>query len=76
MGRERQAKWDANHLRTASTKLTIAEYQLLQEACSVDGHSVYSLLGWMIREYLTEYKEQKEQHTAAGWLYLPLPGTR
>lgn len=74
MDRERQARWDMNHLRTASTKLTVAEYRLLQEVCSIDGHSVYSLLGWMLREYIAEYQEQKEQHAAEGWLYLPVPG--
>ena len=74
MDRERQARWDMNHLRTASTKLTVGEYRLLQEACSVDGHSVYSLLGWMLREYLAEYAEQKKDHAAEGWIYLPLPG--
>jgi len=69
MKRERQARWDMNHLRTASTKLTVGEYCRLQVACEAEGMTVYTLLQKMLKEYL-----QDHEHAAEGWLFLPLPG--
>ena len=71
MDRERQARWDAAHLRTASTKLTVAEYRQLQEACAAEGHTVYSLLRWLLQEWLMEYAEAQQTRAAEGWLSLP-----
>ena len=70
MERERQARWDAAHLRTASTKLTVAEYRQLQEACEVEGHTVYSLMQWVLREFIRDYAETKRQLMEEGWLFL------
>ena len=71
MERERQARWDAAHLRTASTKLTVAEYRVLQEACAAEGHTVYSLLAWVLREFIRDYAETKRTLMEEGWLFLP-----
>ena len=70
MERERQARWDAAHLRTASTKLTVAEYRMLQEACAAEGHTVYSLMQWVLREFIRDYAGTKAQLMEEGWLFL------
>ena len=54
MERERQARWDAANLHTASTKLTEKEYRRLQEACAVAGTSVYALIQRLLKAWLSE----------------------
>ena len=50
--RERQAKWDAEHLRTATTKLTVEEYERLREMCAAQGTTVYEILGKLVRAWM------------------------
>lgn len=51
MERARQAAWDKRKLRTVSTHLTVAEYELLQQVCERKGKTPYHVL----REYLQHY---------------------
>lgn len=55
MDRERQERWDAAHLRTASTKLLQPQYDLLRRACEAEGVTVYGLLRQLIGQWLVEF---------------------
>lgn len=50
--RERQQRWDAEHLRTATTKLTVEEYGRLREMCAARNTTVYGLLGKLLRAWM------------------------
>ena len=52
MDRERQAKWDAANLRTASTKLRPAEHQALRAACERQDVTVYDLIRQLLRAWM------------------------
>lgn len=50
--RARQAKWDAENIRTASCRLRVEEMERLQRACREQGTTVYGLLRYMVAVYL------------------------
>ena len=52
--RTRQAKWDAEHIRTASTRLRVEEMEKLKEECRAQGTTVYGLLRYMIAVYMRD----------------------
>ena len=66
--RERQARWDAVNLRTASTKMLPGEYQILQRACDVEGITIYALIKQLIRSWLMEFAERHPDQ--AEWMIL------
>lgn len=55
MERERQARWDAENLHTASTKLMPGEYRILRDACDARGITVYALVKRLLRGWLMDY---------------------
>ena len=55
MERERQARWDAAHLRTASTKLTAAEYENLRRACESEHMTVYGLIRRLLAKWQSDF---------------------
>lgn len=55
MNRECQERWDAAHLRTASTKLLTPQYEVLRRACEIEQTSVYSLLRSLIGRWLVDF---------------------
>lgn len=52
MKRDRQARWDKDHLRTVSTHLTYQEWATLQALCEAEGTKPYRLLRNYLREYM------------------------
>ena len=52
--RTRQAQWDAEHIRTASTRLKVEEMEKLKEECRAQGTTVYGLLRYMIAVYMRD----------------------
>ena len=68
--RERQARWDATHLRTVSTKVTVAEAKRLHEACEKEGITVYALVRWFLSEWLEERRKAVETGATDAVMYL------
>lgn len=58
MERERQAKWDAAHLRTATTKLTAQDYELFRATCYAQGKTPYAVLQQLVTEWM-----ERERYT-------------
>lgn len=56
--RERQKRWDEEHMITASCRLRKEEMQELREECWKQGTTVYGLLKEMIYAYLEERRER------------------
>lgn len=54
LNRTRQARWDADHMRTASCRLTVDEMDRLRAATKADGVTIYGLLRYMISVYLRQ----------------------
>ena len=52
--KRRQDKWDAEHMRTVGTKLTMAEYRCLKVYCTLRGETVYAVLGRLIRSWMDD----------------------
>lgn len=48
----RQAKWDRQHVRTASTRLPMEEYVALKAECAAEGTTVYALTQKLLRDWL------------------------
>lgn len=44
-----QAKWDKQHLRTVSTKLSKGEFETFYDFCMLHGETPYSIVRRMIR---------------------------
>lgn len=64
----RQARWDREHIRTASTRLELKDAARLREACEAAGCSIYQLLRYMILTFLAAWdadqrKERYERNT-------------
>ena len=55
MERDRQARWDAANLRTASTKMRAAEYRMLQDACALEETTVYNLVRRLLQGWLVDF---------------------
>lgn len=54
--RTRQARWDAGHLRTASTRLPTNEYLRFKMRCMVEETTPYALLKGFIREWMQAHE--------------------
>lgn len=52
LNRSRQARWDSDHIRTASCRLRVEEMERLKEECRAQGITVYGLLRYMISVYM------------------------
>ena len=52
MERERQARWDYEHISTVSTKMLRGEYMQLRAMCLAQGTTPYALLQSMIRSWM------------------------
>jgi len=50
--RERQARWDAAHLHTVSTRFRTEEYEAFRSACDGLGLSMYSVVAGLVRNWL------------------------
>lgn len=59
MGRERQAQWDAQNMKTVATKLTKKEYQQFKIACDTSGITQYEILQRMIRVWVRSKPRQR-----------------
>ena len=68
MDRERQARWDLENLRTASTKMTPGEYRQLQRACDIEGITIYALIRQLLRSWLMDFAGRHPD--ADQWLIL------
>ena len=44
MNRERQARWDLEHLCSVGTKLIPEQYRMVRRACEIEGVSMYALV--------------------------------
>ena len=54
MDRERQARWDYEHINTVSTKMLRGEYMQLRSMCLAQGTTPYALLRLLIRTWMVE----------------------
>lgn len=52
LNRSRQARWDAEHICTASCRLRVEEMERLKAECRAQGTTVYGLLRYMVTVYL------------------------
>jgi hypothetical protein len=50
--RGRQAKWDREHLRTVTTKMTRRKYEIFKRDCEAERTTPYALLGRLIAEWM------------------------
>ena len=57
--RLRQAKWDAAHLRTVSTKLSVAECKCLHDACARENTTAYALMRKLLRGWLMDFARRE-----------------
>ena len=54
MERDRQARWDYEHINTVSTKMLRGEYMQLRAMCLAQGTTPYALLRLLIRTWMVE----------------------
>jgi len=54
MKRDRQARWDAAHLKTVGTKLDAAEWLELRARCLAESVTPYALVKRLVREWMSE----------------------
>ena len=69
--RECQARWDAEHLRTATTKLTVEEYERLRGMCAAQGTTVYELLGKLVRAWMESSPAAEARQDGPGAARVP-----
>ena len=50
--RKRQARWDAGHLRTVTTKLPRREYLDFRVQCLAAGETPYSLMKRLLKDWM------------------------
>ena len=55
LSRDRQKRWDAEHLGTVSCKLPLSKYQALRRACDAQGTSLYALVRRLVLEWLDKH---------------------
>lgn len=58
LDRSRQARWDAEHICTASCRLRKEEMERLKEECRAQGTTVYGLLRYMLTVYLASRRRE------------------
>lgn len=66
LDRSRQARWDAEHVRTASCRLRVEEMERLKAECRAQGTTVYGLLRYMIAAYLAQRRRDYFWPSAGG----------
>ena len=66
----RQAIWDATHLRTVSTKLTVAKAKELHAACEKEGVPAYTLLRLLLQDWLDEWRDAQETGATSSHIYV------
>lgn len=54
MERDRQARWDYEHINTVSTKMLRGEYMQLRAMCLAQETTPYALLRLLIRTWMVE----------------------
>lgn len=65
MNRDRQNRWDANHLTTITTKMPAIEVERLDRLISAEGYqSRYAFLLHLIEQWDAEYTKRDLQHKA------------
>ena len=64
MNRERQEKWDAAHLRVASTKLSAEQYLAIKGMCALQGTTVYALIKALLLRWVIEAAQQNPENAA------------
>ena len=52
MERLKQAKWDAAHLATVSTRMQVPKYLLLRALCRAAGTTPYALIKLLLEEWM------------------------
>lgn len=52
--RERQARWDSEHMKTVSTRLTVEEYRAFRTLCRQERRTMYSVLRVLIKQWALE----------------------
>ena len=61
----RQARWDAAHVSTASTRMMRREYLELRAACEVAGTTVYALILSLLRDWMMDFRAEYPNWDAA-----------
>ena len=54
MNRERQARWDLEHLCSVGTKLIPEQYRMVRRACEIEGVSMYALVKRLLMAWLMQ----------------------
>lgn len=62
--RERQARWDLEHLRTASTKMVPEEYRLFRALCAARKTTAYIVLRTMARRWMMDVAREDPRAAA------------
>lgn len=57
--RNRQARWDAEHIITASCRLTVPEYQEFRHECRSLGITMYSFIRYCILSFLADRRRHR-----------------
>lgn len=57
--RDRQARWDAEHIITASCRLTVPEYQEFRHECRSLGVTMYSFIRYCIISFLADRRRHR-----------------
>ena len=55
MNRERQARWDLEHLCSVGTKLIPEQYRMVRRACEIEGVSMYALVKRLVMAWLMQW---------------------
>lgn len=50
--RAAQARWDKEHLRTVTTKLSKEDYAIFRDKCMLYGHTPYSMTKQLIYDHV------------------------
>lgn len=66
-GRERQARWDAQEMRTATTKVRWDVYEEFQAMCQERGKTPYAVLQGLLRDWMEQAAEVRKKPRWTGW---------
>lgn len=65
-GRDRQARWDAREMRTATTKIRRETYKEFRNLCEAGGKTPYAVLQMLLLDWMKQARV-KDQETAEVW---------
>lgn len=66
--RDRQARWDAREMRTATTKVRRDVYEEFRRLCQEQGETPYSVLQGLLLDFMARTgQEVQEQRPWTGW---------